>query len=233
MPKSVINEHTLLGKVVVRMLSRQEYWLAGASEPGLRLYSHVLSVCHNPYNSEELERLLASSPDEFTTKNRFVLLEPTDEDILPILTFSYNFTAKVPIVSLEVGMFHISGKKLDARGIRFETPHRGSKHNYYHAQPLDALRNGGFKLPSPPLLSAKCPSFALNALNVGTLLFCVIVSLYGREKLDDLQADLRAEGLGPQLRRFTQDLHWSDPNLKRGNRFEYDHVRRWRQAPKG
>lgn len=233
MRKPFNNEQSLLGKIVATMLSRQEHWAKGASGPGLKLYGEVLYVCHNPYNSEELEKLLASSPDQFSTQNRFVLLEPTDENILPILTFSYDFTKKVPTVSLEVGMFQMGGKKLVADGIRFEAPHRGDKHNYYHAQPLDALRNGGFKLPSrQPLLSARCPSFALNALNVGTLLLCLIVSLYGRKKLDDVQAELQAEGFGPQLRRYTEDLHWSDPKLKTGNRFEYDRNGRWRQAPK-
>jgi hypothetical protein len=221
-------EQNLFGQIVLLMLKRQEQWVRGATERELKLYSAILNLFPDPYTSDELDELLKTNRDQFSTGRRFVFLEPMKDGILPMLTFRYDFTADVPIVSLQIGMFKLNANKPVALGFRFEVPEGEGNHNYYHAQAIDTLRNGGLRLPCRPLVSATWPTFTLNALNVGTLLLCAIVSLYGRDKL----ADFQSAGLGSLLVRYMRDLHWNDPNNKKGNRFKYDACGRWWQAPK-
>jgi hypothetical protein len=224
-------EQVLLRQVVLRLLERQEKWRNDAEGPGRRLHDEILARYQNPYQYDELERLLADNPQVFSTRNRFMFMEPIEGDGLPIpiLTFEYDFAPQIPEVSFQMGVFAMNGAgKLSAVGYRFETPEGGGMHNYYHAQPVETLlRNGRYKLPCPDLLSASCPTFVLNAANVLTLLLCLIVSVYGRQFL---AGNLQTGGLGHQLKRYTDILHWNGPG--KGSQFLEDAATgKWRWGP--
>jgi len=139
-------------------------------------------------NSRELEAILTQDESETVSlldSNSFVYLPPIEKGgcFVPILCIEYNFDAETPIVSLKVALFLMvenDGKdELKAIGYRFETPHKHSRHHYYHLQPIDGFdRSDRWKLPGSEWVPTNYPAFPLDAEDPIELLICLLVSLY-------------------------------------------------------
>lgn len=225
-------EQTLLRHIVLPLVKRHERWLNDAASPSdFDLYSQIVQRFGSPFRHDELEGALRGAPLRFSTADRVAFLDQVPDAglVLPALALSYDFTQRVPEATLQLGLFKMDRGQPVALGFRFEVPHGWGSHNYYHAQPVQALlRSRRLQLPCPSWLPTACPTLPFNALNVGTLLICMVVSLYGMEYLQDLET----QGFRDILRRYTKDMHWFDGRPARLSRFSRDDLGRWRQQPR-
>lgn len=96
--------------------------------------------------------------------------------------------------SIRLGMIKIidieTSPKARGFGFRFETRHENSKHDYMHAQvTINPFVN---PLPGcPPWIPVHIPCIPTTADNVVTLLFCLLISLYGKRTLGEMITDMQ------------------------------------------
>ena len=153
--------------------------------------------------SRELEAILTrGEPKTVSLLNcrGFVYLPPIDKGgwLVPILSVEYNYSADNPQVSLKVALFllvEVAGKEnLRAIGYRFETPHGGDRHNYYHVQPIDGFGHSDrWKLPGTDWVPTDYPAFPIDAQDPIQLLISMLVSLYDHAFVQDIQGQFKTD----------------------------------------
>ena len=78
-------------------------------------------------------------------------------------------------------------------GFRYETPGCGGNHNYYHAQPCRTLAKDGPVIVEALPISDRNPTWPLAAESPLELLLCFVMSLYGREGIDELACKVQED----------------------------------------
>jgi hypothetical protein len=198
-------------------------WHRTEEGPWGRLAESLLAQ-YRPFAELELEAHLRAEAVHFSENPGFVFLPPIREHtfIIPILGLAYDFGRKIPEARFQVGLFTIADNKLVAVGLRFETPEGPGSHNYYHAQLIRSFFQHA-EIPCSAWLPTSFPALALNAVNAGGLMVCMLVTLYGRTHLQSLPV------LGGLLQRYTNLMHWIDPNPGKQSRFQEEtRGGRWR-----
>jgi hypothetical protein len=72
-------------------------------------------------------------------------------------------------------------------GYRFETPERGTNHNYYHAQPCRSMGQKDDEVETALPISYRMPTWPIAATCALELLLCFVASMYGLDGLRQLQ----------------------------------------------
>lgn len=85
---------------------------------------------------------------------------------------------------------HGLSERTDFVGYRYETPETGENHNYYHVQPCRSLGARDEEVAQALPVSQRNPTWPLAAETSLELLLCLVVSLYGKRGLRDLQANV-------------------------------------------
>ena len=153
---------------------------------------------HRPIPDQKLNDTLHVGPDRFDTHTlggMVALPVPDHGRFVPRLSAFWDFTTAYPTVRLQAVTFRASGKRLLAAGYRFETPEGapGHPHAFFHAQPIIAVADfdppAGSVAPlfealpvAEPKVSAKDPTFPLDAADYVDLLICLLLALYGRQQ---------------------------------------------------
>lgn len=153
------------------------------------IYERIAVTWKRVENDSVLGTVLNSDSGQLLGEDRtarYVYLEPIQkENAIPIVWLEYDWTRSIPKVSFRLGIFVFDrDKELRAMGYRFETPHGEGAHHFYHAQPIQELVTD--KLPCPEWIPVHQPSFVLDAVDPVTLLFSLVISLYGFEYLEKL-----------------------------------------------
>jgi hypothetical protein len=191
----VDQEQETLRQVFLWLLTR--YRNARGNLSGKRLEIHDL-VCqrYEVFQDADLEKSLATEEIfDCLDHKKFLILEPVSLGtwMLPVLSFGYDFKRSHPEFDMRVALFLFEtlGDKdtLRAIGYRFESPEGEGSHHFYHAQIIRAFQkdNEQMRLPGPEWLPTKQPSFALDAKSPTTLLACLLITLYGRSFIHQLQ----------------------------------------------
>ena len=150
-------------------------------------------------NGRKLEELMGDGAQptfDLLDAGRFVYLEPVlrAPQIFPVMSVRCNFRLALPEVRLELGLFLVNaGGEVGAIGCRFETPEGTTgRHRYHHAQLFSAFhKQEAYRLPlCPRWYPDENPAFLLRAEDPVTLLMNLVVSLYGYEYLDTLNAGI-------------------------------------------
>jgi len=134
----------------------------------------------------QLETLLPTDEDAckcFPPK-QYLYLAPilVGSVIVPRLWLECDFGRSIPHVSLRVELFLLHQQTINVIGYRFETPEGLGVHNYYH---LQSTENTSF-----PWIPTSQPAIALAARNPVELLFCLLISFYGRDYLEEIGRNL-------------------------------------------
>lgn len=148
-------------------------------------------------NARRLEGLIGRStrPEfDLLSAGRFIYLEPilNGRQMLPVMSIRSNFKPSPPKVRLEVGLFLLDSRdELCAVGWRFETPEGSTgRHRYHHAQLFTAFhKQEAYRLPlCPDWIPIEQPALLLKADDPVTLLMNLVVSVYGYDRLKDVNA---------------------------------------------
>lgn len=174
-------------------------------------------------NSESLEAALPTCPVGRTRlANGYIYLDHVERGpTIPVLTFECDFARPKPEVRLRVVLLRArrngASKSPTQVGYRFETPETGTPggtdvvmHAYYHAQHLEKV--GQTALDLEPGSSSECPAFPLDAKCPVTLVFALLISLYG--VTDSRVKDLLTRGSGDVRAMWCnaiRQLHFGDP----------------------
>ena len=221
-------EKELVRQILFWLWRKHEQWSRRARGQSKELYSRLSSI-YPKITEENLERSLASKDKTGSLGSEFVFLTPPDGVALqPIITLSYDFGVRVPVLKIRIGLFALVNNSLAAIGFRFETPETGGLHNFYHTQIIDTLApgTGTGRLPSQEWLPQSRPALALNAVNAVTLLMSLLLSLYDRQFETELGSALRN-----QLARYMRDMHGSGQGSAVARRFQKETGGRWRWEP--
>ncbi|PVX25792.1 MAG: hypothetical protein CW716_07335 [Candidatus Bathyarchaeum sp.] len=111
-----------------------------------------------------------------------------DQEFVPILNFKADFSGEIPQIFFRVAMlrYDLDSGKLRIFGLRFETPHPKSNHDYCHVQftrdPLDmATSNASESIEMIAAWSPQhVPCILAPAQGPASLLVWLIVGLYGK-----------------------------------------------------
>lgn len=150
---------------------------------------------------------------DFSDRRKFLYLPPLKKnaEFVPILHVACDLAEGVATMNLRVMLIRYvedsgqdGGRRLCGVGFRFETPHgeQGEgRHDFYHAQ----LIRGFDREPSiecPDWLPCTQPSFPLVARCPVTLVVCLLRSLYGRKRFQQLLPP--ASGLSRWLKPYLE-----------------------------
>lgn len=161
-----------------------------------------IGVNYRKITDRKLENMLTKdAPNTLSMfdKNVFIYLPPIEKgDIyVPILSVEYDYAVAMPEVSLKIALFLISetdGKDtLKAIGYRFETPHKNVRHHYYHIQHINGFSRSDsrWKLPGNEWVPTEYPAFPIDAQDPIQLLVCLLVSLYDRAIIKNLEGQVK------------------------------------------
>jgi hypothetical protein len=214
----MLKEQELLRQIFLWLSSRHRHAVADLSGMPLDIHTRVAER-YDGFQDIELEKLLLGK-DAFNCLDhrKFLLLEPVSHGtwMLPVLSFSYDFNRSHPEFRLRMALFlleKLNGRdELRAIGYRFESPEGEGIHHYYHAQMIHSFEkhNEQWRIPCPGWLPTKQPAFALDANSPVTLVACILISLYGRDFISELQQ----ARFWDQLKDFIQMLMSSHPSFQ-------------------
>ena len=128
---------------------------------------------------EEIERIFRCDGDKYDITFKNLYLPPLDSnmDFVPILSMACNLKKDCHI-SLRVEMQgYDNNKKFIGLGFRFESPHPGGIHDYWHIQLI--TENGG-KLGCPEWFPEKNPCFPVRVKKPIDLIFFMLLCFYGK-----------------------------------------------------
>src|ERR1700694_1149315 len=192
-------------------------WMVGREERRRRLpgYGDALGQLRRELadryvvcDSATLETLLPRDHRtelDLSASKRFIFLEAWERaPRIPVMSVYCNFVSTPSVVRLRTALFLLTpndlGHKVQAVGYRFETPEGPQgRHSYHHAQPIRAFDAAGSELPgAQSWLPTTDPTFAPDADNPISLIFCMLVSLYGA----DYMKSMVGLKLIPRLRQY-------------------------------
>lgn len=211
-------DREILRQIFLWMLSRHRHAVSNLSGKPLRIHD-LVSQRYKIFQDVEIEKLLAAG-DVFDSLDhkKFLLLEPVELGgwMLPVLSFGYDFRRSNPEFRIRLALFLFEElekrEELRAVGYRFESPEGEGIHHYYHAQGIRAFdkKNEDWRIPCPDWMPTKQPALALDANSPITLVACILISLYGRAFISELQH----ARFWDQLKPHVATLMSSDPSFQ-------------------
>lgn len=133
-----------------------------------------------PLRKEEIKRIFSDNANECTINFKNLYLPPLDNnmDFVPILSMGCNLKNDCEM-SLRVEMQgHDKNKKSIGFGFRFESPHIGGNHDYWHMQVI--TENDGLKLGCPEWLPVNDPCIPIKVKKPIDLIFFMLLCFYGK-----------------------------------------------------
>jgi hypothetical protein len=161
-------------------------------------FSHMIDS-KRPMEEKELEELIRKNSGNLclNLNNPTFYLPPLEKDhgFIPMLTVDCDFSGSSPKVTLHVGMFrYVEQHRLQGFGFRFEIHQTGDEHDYWHVQ-VTTEEVGGTGLPDcPPWLPASTPCIPARANNSVSLIFCALISFYGKKIYTKLFSGMNIPG---------------------------------------
>jgi len=156
-----------------------------------------LSNRMRPTGSEELRSLKEKSKSSLSLdlSKEFLYLPPLldNEKFVPILSLECNLRSSPLKMSLHVLMYKSEpssafGPRLQGIGFRFEI-HPDGAHDFWHVQICS--KNGDQNLPGcPRWMPSKIPCIPVLASNPVSLIFCMLISFYGKGICNRLFSDI-------------------------------------------
>lgn len=182
-------EKEILRRILIWLWGRHRTTQSSLSGNLLQIHAQVSRV-YRGFDERELGALFsneASASKDFGGHGKCLFLEPeTEQGMVPILLFRYDFARSIPEVRLRIALFLLDeNSELRAIGYRFESPEGEGIHHYYHAQLITHFDS--HRLPCPEWLPVKQPAFALDANSPSTLIVCLLISLYGFDFINELR----------------------------------------------
>lgn len=180
------------------------------------IHSHIMYDFLKIENSSILESMLPNQDHpkvNFQDSRRFLYLEPTEigNYMVPVLSWQCDFSQKpIPEIRIYLSLFQLDkDKQLKAIGYRFETPEKGNRHYFYHAQLIKNFLNGkpAWCHQCREWLSERQPSFILDARDPISLLICLLISLYG---LDYIDKNLLTANFKNELVPYVRNMAWKN-----------------------
>ena len=189
---------TTLKDILMPLCKEQESVRQNLSSPALETYQTVSEILH-PITVPDIKNLFKlSCPSSETCKanssqwGKVLYLPPLEQydHFVPILSLKCELKETESIAQFRVMLICLKNNKtIDefyGLGFRMETP--GSNvndgiHDFYHAQlvrKLDSKLKNKLQITCPNWIPDSQPSFPLPADCPVTLLFCLIVTLYGK-----------------------------------------------------
>ncbi len=124
---------------------------------------------------------------DFYDEKQFLFLPPVEKDgnwipVVSLRCIKKGRTSRSETM-FRVGLYRKNEEeKVVGFGLRFESPHKTGKHDYFHVQLTKHWTNSKKRLISdkcPDWLPDSQPAFPIDAKNPLHLLLCLLVSLYG------------------------------------------------------
>ncbi len=161
----------------------------------IRSLEHAAQIRNPMKVAEYQESKRGFSPNTIVLEgSKFFYLPPLpyNKEFVPILIAKCDVSRSSALFRIELHSYSQNDGRPYSFGFRFESP-GDSPHDYWHTQIIDQTIAGIVDLPGcPKWLPATVPCIPLSATDVVTLLFTILVSLYGlefvREILDDMSA---------------------------------------------
>jgi hypothetical protein len=131
----------------------------------------------------EKKQLVRNNRDTRTLFLDYLYLPPLDDDrdFIPLISARITFAFEIPNLSLRVGMFDIQNGHSIFFGFRFETGHFGKKseHDFCHGQLAKEPFGDTNTISSFSGLPQHYPAVLMPARCPGTLILCMLFSMYG------------------------------------------------------
>ena len=215
-----MDEHDINGaKAIVRYLFRTGlnwYRSPKQKKAWTFIYKSIGGEATTLRTEEALQRSFLKKDEDSgaivgSIRRRIILLEPpsSDPNIVCLLGMRWNLTATDSKMSLYLHMFGQSQFRCRStwyRGYRLEMPHKGTKHDYTHVQPVTKIS----WLPNPPssLVDPSSPdsfpSLPLRGNSLTTLCAALPVALHGSGILGDLRKTLRGHRTLKHINKFLE-----------------------------
>lgn len=168
------------------------------------LHEKLASSRFPPLEGETLGNILRKPEHDqafdLSSLRQYIYLrpEPRNPEVLPILTFKYDFSSsdRLPELRLRLAFFKIASTSANpqhvrATGFRFESDEGEGpgSHNYFHAQPITAFDRHGPTLPCEHWLPDSYPAFPLEAKSYVGLIMALMCSIYNQAIVRQMATD--------------------------------------------
>ena len=203
-------ELEILGQVFQRIHRFQEkYWRDGldlsgssVSQATMENYQSISAVVCYPIKTKELDEIIKAAREDGNLQLEVgnLFLPPLDlnKEFIPILSVNCDYRTTPPSMRLCVGMFSLDKKReLEVFSFRFETGNSPSNHDYCHAQFVRRFRREGDGVSFsslPDWVPETYPCILVPANNPISLIFCMLLSFYGKNAWQRMLSDLNIDG---------------------------------------
>jgi hypothetical protein len=205
------------------------------SDEAKEFYNRYGYANWNQIRETEFEKWLNESPDkleiDFSDRNAVLFLPPLekDGDFVPILNMKCEVSETVNSLSFYILLVRLGKEGQQPYGLafRFESPeneHYEHKvdnegeglHDFYHVQLITGLSYGP-NLEIPKWVPVSQPSFPLLADDPLTLVFAILMTLYGKKYCWDFYIKHAANlpALGPRIKKLHTWVKWKSLEGKR------------------
>ena len=180
------------------------------------LYKILPPILHEGQIISLLERENGRFKSDFCDYGKFLYLPPLERDskFIPILELKCDLDKSELEISFYVTLYRWFEEKaqFEQIGFRFEGPHEGPVHNYWHVQLIHGIAGISTtqSLASSNSIPVKIPCIPVKARCPVSLLLCMLFSFYGDKILEDIFHKLRGRHNKPLiaiLENFTNEIY--------------------------
>lgn len=194
---------------IFRYLEQEGHgWYSKSEAPGVAYLTGTLRARWSPMESKDVDALAIKSNSAFTA-NKMIVVVPDCADKEPVtgVWCRWNFDKSPSECHFYLGLWSKGGSEEEPEpcggdgektpenvpsdpeiehgfsGYRFESPHEGLNHDYFHCQPCRSMGRINKVEPNSALLSENGPTFALVAANNVELALNLVLAMRGRDGL--------------------------------------------------
>jgi len=169
-----------------------------------------LIVSKHPMKEKDFEGFEQQVASSGVIKLGKFYLPPLDSDkeFIPLLWAEGDFKKEPPAVGFRIGMYRFpKGRRPQVFGFRFEMHDGKSNHDYFHVQ-VTSEPHPEIDCDSTDWGPDHIPCVLVPANNVVSLVFCILISFYGRRISEQMISHLNIDG------KYKEPLQFLPPRNK-------------------
>jgi hypothetical protein len=189
---SVTEEQKAVALIFDKLSADGLQWYKQSGEKGVAYFTGQIRKRYTLLKQVDVgEKIRWNDCSQFADRH-IVLLCPPDRDPEPLLAMwcKWDFSAAQSECHFYIGLWTKIAVDHNFVGYRFESPHAGEQHDFFHCQPCRNLGNRSDPEGNAVSISEYVPTLALHADNNAELALNIILAMRGKAGLGEFKRSI-------------------------------------------